>query len=281
MARATQVIQSESMKFIPLANSSGWFTVKLWDIRMAGESIGVPATVFNSGKGVIVDSGTTDTYLPKKLATQFKQLWKQKTGSEYANTRYTFSTEEMQALPTFEFVFHGQDEREVIVHMRPDAYLEHQGSNRYVPRVYLTESTGAVLGANFMQDHNVLFDEHSNRIGFARSDCSYERRLRLETHHHLNYSDRRTSDQPTLGGPQQPAAPVALDLPPQDQGRTAASYTVPSLRPPCSRVTLLTPPLVQAVVAVAAGVALVWRIARGGRKQEQVEATEDGSVAHV
>ena len=42
-----------------------------------------------------------------------------------------------------------------------------------MPRVYLTEGSGAVLGANFMQDHSVIFDEENRRVGFARADCSY------------------------------------------------------------------------------------------------------------
>jgi len=32
-----------------------------------------------------------------------------------------------------------QTQPQVIVRVLPSAYLEHQGSNRYVPRIYLTE----------------------------------------------------------------------------------------------------------------------------------------------
>ncbi len=82
----------------------------------------------------------------------------------------------MAKFPTIHFVFKdGTGKGNVIVHMEPSAYLEHQGSNKYVPRIYLTEGTGAVLGANFMQDHAVLFDEENRRVGFARADCSYTR----------------------------------------------------------------------------------------------------------
>ena len=53
--------------------------------------------------------------------------------------------------------------------MYPNAYLEHQGSNRYVPRVYLTEGAGAVLGANFMQ-----VSTRVNAHGLSRHVGSFE-----------------------------------------------------------------------------------------------------------
>ena len=58
---------------------------------------------------------------------------------------------QLAKFPTLHFVFHDSVGGEVVVHVEPSAYLEHQGSNRYVPRVYLTEGSGSVLGANFMQ----------------------------------------------------------------------------------------------------------------------------------
>ena len=43
----------------------------------------------------------------------------------------------------------------------------------YAFRIYLTEASGAVLGANFMTDHNVVFDIDRKRVGFAKADCNY------------------------------------------------------------------------------------------------------------
>lgn len=45
---------------------------------------------------------------------------------------------------------------------------------RYTPRIYLTEGTGAVLGANAINEHNVIFDPDGLRVGFARSLCIYD-----------------------------------------------------------------------------------------------------------
>jgi len=43
----------------------------------------------------------------------------------------------------------------------------------YTPRIYFTETTGGVIGANAMQGHNVIFDWERGRVGFAESTCEY------------------------------------------------------------------------------------------------------------
>lgn len=51
------------------------------DITLDGMSVTSDPSVFQRGKGIIVDSGTTDTYLPKSVAKGFSQAWKAATGS--------------------------------------------------------------------------------------------------------------------------------------------------------------------------------------------------------
>lgn len=41
-------------------------------------------------------------------------------------------------------------------------------------RIYFTETSGAVLGANFMSGKNVIFDPQGGRVGFAQSSCRFE-----------------------------------------------------------------------------------------------------------
>ncbi|KAK7242267.1 aspartic-type endopeptidase [Aureococcus anophagefferens] len=163
-------IHAKPMDFVPLAKNSGWFTVKMLDILVDGKSIGVPASTYATGKGTIVDSGTTDTYLPRRAADQFKRAWSNVMGSspKYANTKIAYTAAQAAKLPTITFVFEG----DVRVDMKADAYME-KAAGKYVPRVYLTEASGAVLGANFMQDHDVFFDAEHRRIGFATANCDY------------------------------------------------------------------------------------------------------------
>jgi hypothetical protein len=132
-------IQKEPMTFVPLAKPGGWYTVRLLDLRMGGandadasgsESIGVSQATYNTGKGVIVDSGTTDTYLPRKLAADFKRKWKKLAGRDYGNVKMTLTEREVARFPTLHFVFRDTSDKEVVVHMEPKSYLEHQGSNK-------------------------------------------------------------------------------------------------------------------------------------------------------
>ncbi|CAN0409020.1 unnamed protein product, partial [Laminaria digitata] len=50
---------------------------KLGGLTIAGDA---ELTAFRSGGGTIVDSGTTDTYLPEALARGFLETWKVATG---------------------------------------------------------------------------------------------------------------------------------------------------------------------------------------------------------
>lgn len=50
-------------------------------ITLDGVSIAKDSSVFQRGKGTIVDSGTTDTYLPKTVAQGFSNAWEKTTGS--------------------------------------------------------------------------------------------------------------------------------------------------------------------------------------------------------
>jgi hypothetical protein len=47
-------------------------------------------------------------------------------------------------------------------------YVDSVGGGKYAFRVYLTEGTGSVLGANFMNGYNVIFDAENNRVGFSQ-----------------------------------------------------------------------------------------------------------------
>lgn len=167
---ANERMHKVQMRFTPLAKSSGWFTVRLVDIRLDGHSIAVPSSVYASGKGTIIDSGTTDTYLPRRAAERFKQVWGEIMGPvpKYANMKLSYSSGDVLKFPTLTFVF----DNDVEVHVKPSAYIE-QASGKYIPRVYLTEASGTVLGANFMQDHDIFFDADNRRIGFSEADCTF------------------------------------------------------------------------------------------------------------
>ena len=112
------------------------------------------------------------SYLPKRSSDQFKKRWEAIVGRKYGNTKMELDAATVKKLPVVTFVF----EENVSVDVQPGAYMEKAGG-KYVPRIYLTEGSGAVLGGNFMQDHDVFFDAgqcerfcHSRPLAISISD---------------------------------------------------------------------------------------------------------------
>eukprot|EP00934_Nitzschia_sp_Nitz4_P002637 Nitzschia sp. Nitz4//scaffold97_size77645//54005//55993//NITZ4_005524-RA/size77645-processed-gene-0.86-mRNA-1//1//CDS//3329560674//2627//frame0 len=203
------------MVYTPKASAgrSGFYSVRLRKMWLrkgeAGESVvtqmehdgqgakEVPVTsaILNTG-GVIVDSGTTDTYWNNGVATAFKKLFKEMTGRDYSNIAVTLTAEELAALPTIIFQMEAEESsnpdvdpyttpglaghldnthpHDVLLAFPPSHYMEYNPEDgKYTPRFYVTERSGSVLGANAMMGHNVLFDGEEARLGWAESDCDY------------------------------------------------------------------------------------------------------------
>jgi hypothetical protein len=57
----------------------------------------------NNHRDAIVDSGTTDTYLTKKLAASFTAVFEKLTGRKYSNTAWSLTEEELEAFPAIIF----------------------------------------------------------------------------------------------------------------------------------------------------------------------------------
>ena len=66
----------------------------------AARNVDVDFSEMNTGKGVIVDSGTTDTYLHRSIAGPFEAVWRKVTGSKYSNAPVKMTEEELLKLPT-------------------------------------------------------------------------------------------------------------------------------------------------------------------------------------
>ncbi|KAL7549524.1 hypothetical protein ACHAWF_012786, partial [Thalassiosira exigua] len=200
------------MVFAKNVAQSGWFTVfaKGVYVREQGgqsakadgphqklERIDVDLYQMNSGKGVIIDSGTTDTYLHESIAKPFGKVWERVTGSKYSNNPVTMDEKDLLLLPTVLIQMAAYDDtpvrqigkisglagdidptspQDVVLAIPATHYMEFSPSKgTYTPRIYFTESRGGVIGANAMQGHNVLFDWEHKRIGIAESSCEYQR----------------------------------------------------------------------------------------------------------
>lgn len=155
----------------------------------------VSEAILNTG-GVIVDSGTTDTYWNKGISQAFKKAFQEVAGRPYTNSPLSLTHDELLALPTILIQLESSEEAnhgsnaykttgltgaldpknpfDVVLAFPPSHYMEYdEESGQYTPRFYVTESRGSVLGANAMMGHNILFDNDEDRIGWAESDCDY------------------------------------------------------------------------------------------------------------
>ena len=199
-----QSIHSSPIQYAVNIKKSGWYTVRLIDIFMTNNSnqsypirLNAPREKYNKGKGTIVDSGTTDTYLPSAIRNQFMKLFYTLSGTKFLNSFSQLNKIQMQKLPTIIFRMQGIKPTEgtenslnipdttfiidnnnyIDIPMTPQHYLE-INRGRFASRIYLTEDEGVVLGANFMNEQNIIFDMDNQRIGFAKSACDYQKEIR-------------------------------------------------------------------------------------------------------
>ena len=129
---------------------------------------------FDSGKGTLLDSGTTDTFLPASMARIVEHAWKNQTGREWERDRtHSYTYKEFANLPTWVFVF----ENNVTLAVPPLHYLEDavgeewKGTRELTNRIYTDEPRGAVLGLNVQRGYDILYDVQGGRIGMAKADC--------------------------------------------------------------------------------------------------------------
>ncbi|CAN0020703.1 unnamed protein product, partial [Heterosigma akashiwo] len=176
-------LHDSPMQFVPLlTQNTGWFTVSLKEIHVGGEKLNVDASNYNSGKGTIVDSGATGTYLNNRVDNEFRAKWHAAAVQNLGNSAPIYYHYYMQiltgksmaltaaqvaALPSITYIF----ENGVEVVVRPESYMEKTGTNKYTLGIHLDERSGNVLGANFMDRRDVFFDEENGRVGFAESSC--------------------------------------------------------------------------------------------------------------
>uniref|UniRef100_A0A7S1C248 Peptidase A1 domain-containing protein n=1 Tax=Corethron hystrix TaxID=216773 RepID=A0A7S1C248_9STRA len=194
-------------------NHGGWFGVKIMNIFL--REGGDPLTPLSSNpqekldepkivhvqvsvselnrRTIIVDSGTTITYLPRTVKNAFMSAFFDLTGLSFLETM-NITFEEVMALPTIVFQlaaapgqgevldpdevpnlagtsFDPQRPSDIIVAMPPYHYMAYNPTTKlYFSRI---KFDGAVLGANFMQGHNIHFDSSRHRVGFAESSCDW------------------------------------------------------------------------------------------------------------
>lgn len=189
---------SVTVRNVYLRHGSGGESAKSIDPAAQLIHLDVAESGLNSG-GVIVDSGTTDTYFARQISKTFRDAFAQLSGVAFSHTGARLTPEELAAYPTILFQLYGDETAnaainadpnqvtglagdidpahpyDVILAIPPSHYLEQDTSGKYTARFYDTETGGSVLGANAIMGHDVMFDADNFRIGWAESDCDYNK----------------------------------------------------------------------------------------------------------
>ena len=143
------------------------------------------AAAVNDDGGVIVDSGTTDTYFSQLIKTQLRKNWETLSELTWGHAKITMTKDEVAKLPTLLIQFAGDEEMnravadahgngdpnniaglvgdldknypyDVIIAVPASHYMEALADGTVTNRIYDTETDGSVLGANAMVGHDVM-----------------------------------------------------------------------------------------------------------------------------
>merc|ERR1719362_57211 len=214
---------SLSRFYIPLVyaqdmTAQGWFTISLkamyWYLPNKKTMKKIPIQVEQTNKlGIILDSGTTETYLPHSLEYEFQRtfhalmgfpfrkyltvkqahnksfpiLLLQLSGSKiFSNDEiwYINQTDNRQyyhkglvgSYPT-NLIRQFDHLQDVLVEIPVENYYRLDITSKKHTEKYPTtlhfEGEGGLIGANVMKGYNILFDVDKQRIGFSKSSCNY------------------------------------------------------------------------------------------------------------
>jgi len=214
-------LHSTPMYYTQNVKKQGWFEIyiKAIYLRMPNsensevEKIDLDILSFNR-MGIMVDSGTTESFLPSIMKEPFQKSFEKLTDmalkkeykSSFTNAEPFDGKNVDEVLPTillqlkaasnvenFELKDTNGDlldgltgdldkssPNDPLFEIKPSNYLRHNEKKRsYKMRLHLDEDSGfGVLGANAMFGYNILFDGEKQRIGFAKSKCEYENLLK-------------------------------------------------------------------------------------------------------
>lgn len=91
---------------------TGYYTLPVISVHLGSIDLQC-RSFFNRGKGTVLDSGTTDTYLPLECASSFREAWREATGREFSNEVQSITHEEFHKFPVLSFALEGDQVFEI------------------------------------------------------------------------------------------------------------------------------------------------------------------------
>jgi len=206
-------MHTSTMVYTGHAEDDGWYYVQVRKMYLregspndwSAKSINPHATLIKLGvteqqlnhNGIIVDSGTTDTYWESTISDAFHAAFLQLTGIAFANKAMPLTTEQVQNLPTILLQLKGdiasnkpiaddttttltgpefdpEHPYDVLLAIPAINYMNYNAkTKKFTPRFYVSEDDGSVIGGNAMMGYDILFDAEYGRLGWAESDCEH------------------------------------------------------------------------------------------------------------
>ncbi|XP_006844329.2 aspartic proteinase-like protein 2 [Amborella trichopoda] len=163
---------------------SPYYNLELKEIHVAGKSLRLNPSVFNSKHGTVLDSGTTYAYLPEVAFLAFKDAMMKQIHSlrripgpdpSYHDVCFSGSGSEVSELsktfPDVNMVF----ENGQMVTLAPENYLFRHSKVRgaYCLGVFQNgKDPTTLLGGIIVRNTLVTYDRGNERIGFWKTNCS-------------------------------------------------------------------------------------------------------------
>lgn len=179
-------LSSGGFVYAPVVQAT-YYSVMVYDVALGGTSLGAACSLYNSPKPAIVDSGTTNLFLPQAAYSALTSMLSSRLifSSENVRTQFfagtvclVFSSSLTASLPALTVTLAGASGSEFDLTIPAWRYLRVAQVNDTLPagsecRVFgVVASCTTILGAVAMTGYTVLFDRANARVGFARSTCS-------------------------------------------------------------------------------------------------------------
>ncbi|CAI5980410.1 unnamed protein product [Closterium sp. NIES-64] len=172
------------MKFTKMDMRSGgtYYNVILNAITVAGKPLDLDMSVFRSGYGVVMDSGTTFSYLPRKAFEAFKAAVDASVkgvqsvpgpDSVYQDVCYGGASHKIEELsnyfPTVSLTFDG----DLVYELTPENYLFRHVKvpGSYCLGLFKNNDRGTLIGGIIMRNTLVTYDRVNSRIGMLKTNC--------------------------------------------------------------------------------------------------------------
>jgi hypothetical protein len=196
-----------------VGGEGGWYPVKVKDVLVGDQTLGVSADKYNtyvgsaegrvrdsatwrrlttrysfcSGKGVIVDSGTTDTFFVSTAERAFNRIFSDLAGIDYSDDVMHVSASTLSSLPNITIVLEGADkEGDIMLEIPASKYLTKADDGSYYGNFHFSERSGGGKSRILLGGCGFAGDESSQRVVWIclySPWCQYYGRVRRDFRH--------------------------------------------------------------------------------------------------